>query len=121
MWLGFPAIKPCEFSLLVTISKDGMDQSKWALPRNRVLQTSKEASVLIRPRLKVHGLWIHGVSLNLYVVHPGVVADSTLICECFSRALQDAFEIFESAQMSIPKECLVWAPRQQISSCLHAL
>ncbi|CAL1127523.1 unnamed protein product [Cladocopium goreaui] len=58
---------------------------------------------------QVHGLWIHGVSLNLYVVHPGVAADSTLICECFARALQDTFETFESAQMRIPKECLIWA------------
>ena len=93
-----------------------MDQAMWALPRNRILQSSKEAAALIRPRLKVHGLWIHGVSLNLYVVHPGVAADSTLICECFARALQDTFETFESAQMRIPKECLIWAPRQQISS-----
>ena len=91
-----------------------MDPAKWALPRNRTLQSSKEASALVRPRMKVHGLWVHGISLNLYVVHPGVAADSTLICECFVRALQDT-EIFESAQMSIPKECLIWAPRQQIS------
>lgn len=89
-------------------AKDGMDQSKFALPRNRVIQSSKEASAFVRPRIKLHWLWVHGISLNLYVIHPGVAADSSLIIECFSLALQDAIDMLERAGKQVPKECLVW-------------
>ena len=85
-----------------------MDQSKFALPRNRVVQSSKEVSRLVRPRMKIHGLWNHGLSLNLYVVHPGVPADSSLIVECFARALQDTTHTFETANKRMPRECLIW-------------
>lgn len=89
-------------------AKDGMDQSKFALPRNRIIQSSKEASAFVRPRIKLHGLWVHGISLNLYVIHPGVPADSSLIIECFSLALQDAIDMLERAGKQVPKECLIW-------------
>lgn len=87
-----------------------MDQSKWALPRNRLVQSSKETVNLIRPRVKVHAVWLHGVSLSLFVVHPGVPADSSLVSECFMRVLQDAVEIFERHQKPLPRECLAWVP-----------
>jgi hypothetical protein len=87
-----------------------MDQSKFALPRNRIVQSSKEASGLVRPRMKIHGLWMHNISLNLFVCSPGVPADSSLVCECFARALQDTFETFGRNNKSLPKECLVWVP-----------
>lgn len=96
-----------------------MDQSKWALPRNRLAQSSKEVSTLIRPRMKLHGVWLHGVSLNLYVIHPNIPADSSLVAECFMKALQDAANIFEQHQKSFPRECFIWAARLQttIRSC----
>ena len=90
-----------------------MDQSKWALPRHRLVQKSKEAASIVRPRMKLHGLWIHGVSLNLYICHPGVPADSSLICECFARALQDTSDMFERRGRAMPKECLIWVLGRQ--------
>ena len=90
------------------LSKDGMDQSKWSLPRHRLLQSSKESQNIIRPRMKIHGLWVHGVSLNLYLIHPGVPADSSLIAECFARALQDTSEVFAARNQPMPNECWVW-------------
>ena len=98
--------EPLEF--MSEPAEDGMDQSKFALPRNRIIQSSKEASAFVRPRIKLHGLWVHGISLNLYVIHPGVPADSSLIIECFSLALQDAIDMLERAGKQVPKECLVW-------------
>lgn len=92
------------------LSKDGMDQSKWALPRHRLLQSSKESQNIIRPRMKIHGLWVHGVCLNLYLIHPGVPADSSLIAECFARALQDTSEVFAARNQPMPNECWVWVP-----------
>lgn len=63
---------------------------------------------MIRPRMKIHGLWMHGISLNLYVIHPGVPADSSLIAECFLRAMEDATHIFERHNKVMPSECTVW-------------
>lgn len=91
-----------------------MDQSKWALPRNRLMQSSKEAQTLIRPRVKIHGVWLHGVSLNLYCVHPNVPADSSLVAECFMLALQDAVGIFERHQKTLPQECFIWVTKLQV-------
>ena len=84
-----------------------MDQSKWALPRHRLLQSSKEGQALLRPRMKLHSVWIHGVSLNLYLIHPGVPADSSLIVECCLRALEDATQIFEKHQKIMPRDMFV--------------
>lgn len=99
------------FRLSPPLPKDGMDQSKWALPRNRMVQASKEMQTLVRPRIKLHGVWVHGVSLTLYAVHPGVPADSALVCECFMRSLQHASELFKEHHRSLPREVLIWAPQ----------
>ena len=88
-----------------------MDQSKWSLPRNRIVQSSKEASSVVRPRMKLHGVWVHGIAFNLYVCHPGVPADSSLIAECFLRAMEDTARIFEQHNKSLPKECCIWVSR----------
>lgn len=88
-----------------------MDQSKWALPRNRLVQSSKETQNLIRPRVKIHAVWLHGVSLNLYVVHPGVPADSSLVAECLLRSLEDAVCLFKKYQKPFPRELFVFVPR----------
>ena len=94
----------------LSCSEDGMDQSKWALPRHRLFQTSKEGSVHVRPRMKLHAVWLHGVSLNLYLVHPGVPADSSLVVEAFLRAMQDASLMFQQRQREMPREVLIHAP-----------
>ena len=117
-WLGFGASKVLlvslfHFNLLCSEPQDGMDQSKWALPRNRIVQSSREAAAIARPRMKLHGLWVHGVSLNLYICHPGVPADSSLVCECFARALQDCEDTFQRARKPMPKECLVFVSQLQ--------
>ena len=74
---------------------------------------SKEAAAIVRPRMKLHGLWVQGVSLNLYICHPGVPADSSLVCECFARALQDCEDTFQRARKPMPKECLVFVSQLQ--------
>ena len=85
-----------------------MDQSKWALPRNRLAQSSKEVQGLIRPKVKIQGVWIHGVSLTLYLLHPGIPSDSSTVCECLMRAIQDTVGIFDKHQKRMPREIFTW-------------
>ena len=92
--------------MVKNLTEDGMDQSKWALPRHRLLQASKEAAIHVRPRMKIHAVWVHGIALNLYLVHPGVPADSSLIVEAFLRSLEDARELFSVPRRRCQKKFL---------------
>ena len=85
-----------------------MDQSKWSLPRQRLLQRAKDTQNLLRPRLKVHCVWCHGVVLHFFIVHPGIAADSALVLEAFLRTMEDVVEIFASAGKTLPRECMIW-------------
>lgn len=38
-------------------AQDGMDQSKWALPRARRSRLTKSETPLQRPRMKIQGVW----------------------------------------------------------------
>lgn len=87
-----------------------MDQSKWALPRHRVVQRSKASANVARPRMKLHGVWVHNVCLHLFLVHPCVSADSSLVCEAFQRVLQLTSEEFERIGKPMPESCAIWAP-----------
>lgn len=59
--------------------------------------------------MKLHGLWVHNVSLNLYIINPGIPADSSLIAECFLRAMEDVSHIFTEKGRRLPDEVLIWA------------
>ena len=89
-----------------------MDQSKWALPRHRLISTAKECQKYNRPRSKIHAVWVHGVALNLFVVDGGVSSDASLILEALSLSLEGMVSQFEAASKPIPSQCLVWVAQQ---------
>ena len=66
---------------------DGMDQSKWALPRYPGNRVSKEFSKYIRPRVKLVGCWISGYLLSLNVVDANFAHDASLTVEVFEHIL----------------------------------
>lgn len=90
-----------------------MDQSKWSLPRHREVQSSREASVLQRPRIKLQGVWLRGVCLHLFAVHPGIPSDPSLVCECLLRAIEMAHDVFKKEGRKFPDSLMCWVP------CLH--
>ena len=91
-----------------TSIQDGMDQSKWSLPRLRDLLKSKECNGLNRPRAKIHCVWCHNVSLNLFICHPQLSADSSLILECFSLVLEETVQTFQRSGRDLPTACMAW-------------
>ena len=60
---------------------DGMDQSKWSLPRLVAHRGSKDLQKFIRPRLKIVGVWCSHYLLSLYIVDANFAHDSSLTCE----------------------------------------
>ena len=87
-----------------------MDQSKWAVPRDRLLQSTKQAQGLQKPKMKVQGVWLHGVDLSLYVIHPAVPADSSLVTECLQKSLERAAVKFQERGVPFPSQFMAWAP-----------
>ena len=90
--------------------EDGMDQAKWAIPRQRDCLSTKEAQGLVRPRLKLHAVWLHNISLNIFLVHPGIAADSSLILECLARVLERTSAEFNAQGKQLPEALFLWDP-----------
>lgn len=91
------------------IHVDGMDQSKWGVPRNRGTRAAKSMAPLSKPKCKVQGVWAHGTMLKLYVLDPRMPSDSSTVLETVSRAVQEASEIFSQKGQDLPKELLLYA------------
>ena len=80
-FISFPVSTPCtNFAGLCSLSpvlsanfrsvqmaQDGMDQSKWRIPRYAGQRPLKSTSMLQRPQLKVQGTWCHNICLDLWV------------------------------------------------------
>lgn len=88
--------------------KDGMDQSKWAIPRVRGDRVSKEWEQLDRPRTKVHGVWVHYHELMLFVADARTSTGSDFVIECACRALERVVARCHSNNMPVPSEVVIW-------------
>ena len=53
--------------LRLGLAQDGMDQSKWRIPRYDGQRPLKSTMNLQRPQLKIQGIWIFNVTLDLWV------------------------------------------------------
>ena len=83
------------------LSKDGMDQAKWSLPRSRHGLVGMDMAKFQKPRLKLHAVFVHGVALHLFLVDPRVQSDSAMIVDCAARALEHSMQ--KLTQMGRPK------------------
>ena len=97
---------------LMVVCTDGCDQSKFCMPRDPgfsinaalllglVLVPAASAATSSRmfgprsseprPRLKVHGLWVFGLSLQVYVMDEPTKHDSACVVECLALSLERA-------------------------------
>ena len=91
------------------ISEDGMDQSKWCLPRVRHL--TKALQPLERPRVKLQGCWAHNVCLALHVVEVRQGSDSTMVIESLCKTLE---MVHDKLGSKMPKKVLIWVSCQDI-------
>ena len=70
----------------ICIIQDGMDQMKFALPRSRLF-LAKDLNTLIRPKLGIIGVIIHGHSFIVAVSQPNHAKDSSCMAELFCHSL----------------------------------
>lgn len=64
-----------------------MDQAKWAIPRLKEFVNAKELGRYQRPKLKLHGIWAHGIGLYLFAIDPRQGSGANTILECAARCL----------------------------------
>ncbi|CAL1146198.1 unnamed protein product [Cladocopium goreaui] len=76
-------------SEVLLISTDGLDQSKFALPREPELRNNALRAKYQRPRVKVHGAWAFGYTLNVYILDEVAKHDSSAILEILSQTIED--------------------------------
>ena len=81
------------------INIDGMDQSKFRVPRVGRISQPKMLQALFRPTLHVTGSWAHGHRLSLWVSDEDLRKDSTTQQEVLSRTLTDVYQRFGSLPM----------------------
>ncbi len=96
------------------LPEDGMDQSKWSVPRNRYTLAAKALSGLQRPKFKIQGVWAHGILMKLWVLDPRCPADASTVLETLSRTVEGVVKTCEEKGHPAPRELMVWV------ACLHS-
>lgn len=86
--------------LISTTAKDGMDQSKWCVPRSKTL--TKSLAKYERPKTKVQGVWAHNICLVLFVLDPRSQADGSMVVETLCCALKKAHPIARACGKTHP-------------------
>ena len=87
-----------------------MDQSKWSLPRLRSNVMTKSFQKLDRPRVKLQGVWAHGICLTLNVVEVRQASDATMVLEALAATLERVRRICESHGRKMPSKVILWDP-----------
>ena len=91
----------------LVIMVDGMDQSFWALPR--LPRGPKAMSSLIRPRVKVTGVWAFHLQLNFFLAHEVEQHDSSFTCEVLAKTIEQVRCKAARLNLQMPKQLIVWA------------
>ena len=75
---------------------DGMDRSKWAVPRSAVL-AAKSLNGLVRPNLDCTGIIVHGHMVATAFGYPGVIKGANWTCDLltwvFDRLTQSGLDL----------------------------
>ncbi|CAK9050336.1 unnamed protein product [Durusdinium trenchii] len=98
--------KPGDATLL--IHADGMDQSKWVVPRRRHHLLTKSLSKYDRPKSKLQGIWLHGFAMFLYVLEPRLAGDGSMVSECLVRSLDKMHEYCTNHNIAFPRRVMLW-------------
>ena len=92
---------------LLVVQVDGMDQGKFRLPRDPKLKSTASLAKFVRPRLKVHGVWLFGYSLELFVMDEPTRHDASCITECIARGIERVSEICHRLGRRVPSKLVI--------------
>ena len=77
-------------------------QAKYQIPRDESLRSCYRASKQQRPKLKIHGAWCFGVTLQLGILEENTTHGSSLVQELLMITLEKAMEIYQAKGKPAP-------------------
>ncbi|CAE7274660.1 unnamed protein product [Symbiodinium sp. CCMP2592] len=94
-------------SNVLLLSVDGMDQAKFAVPRDPQLRCSSALSSAIRPRMMVHACHAHGYTLHIRVADETVKHDSSFVLDLVAETLEKVHDICVDRKQRMPDQIIL--------------
>lgn len=102
---------------LLCLIADGMDKSKFSLPRWAEGRTPKGLENIARPACELYSVLIHGHCICTYVTDSDQTVGSTWAIETIARSLDLAFRLNQKASRPWPQHLKVFADNIPKESC----
>ena len=103
---------------------DGMDRSKYALPRWFNNRTPKGADKKNRPSLDLYAVIMHGRSVNIYITDENQSVGANFAAEIWSRSVQKAWDACQQQNKPFPSHAILFGDntsRELRNSCFSKL
>lgn len=94
---------------MITIICDGMDKSKFLLPRYAEGRTPKQLETMTRPSCEVYTVMVHGHCICTYITDSDQTAGTNWVMETLSRSLDKAYKHAQEQQKPWPRILKVFA------------
>ena len=101
---------------------DGMDRSKYCLPRWHHSRTPKGVEKLSRPSLDVYAVLLHGRSVNIYLTDQVQRVGASWSAEIWARSIQRVWESCQKKSAPFPTHAVLFGdntPKELRNSCFH--
>ena len=112
--------KACSERDIITGIIDGMDRSKFSIPRWQGGRAPKGAERLSRPSLEVYAVLLHGRSVNLFVTDECQRTGSAWALEILCRSMEWAWQAAQRRCEPFPLHMNIWAdntPKEMKNAC----
>ena len=92
---------------VLTIVVDGLDKSKFVLPKYEFGRKSAELDKYHRPRVNITGAIAHGWLRGVYISDQQVNTGASFFCEILSQTIEKIHKIAQASQVSMPSHLIV--------------
>ena len=103
---------------------DGMDRSKYALPRWLNSRTPKGADKKNRPSLDLYACILHGRAVNIFITDENQTVGANFAAEIWARSVQKAWEACQHQNKPFPSHAILFGDntsRELRNSCFSKL
>ena len=101
---------------------DGMDRSKFAIPRWQDGRVPKGSETRPRPSLEVYAVLLHGRCVNVFITDECQTTGACWALEILCRSVQKAWEAAQRKGEPFPLHMVIWGdntPKELRNSCTH--
>ena len=111
--------RSCHDRDVICLIADGMDKSKFLVPRYHSGRTPKNVEMMVRPSCELYAVLIHGHCLCTWVTDCDQTAGSDWAIETIARSLDLAFKLAQQKGQPWPQDLKIWADNTPKDCELH--